>query len=94
MFGANKAPFGGTTGFGTGKTQHELRTPLHNVHNFTCLYTKSSVESHKGVIEIQTCSLENYKGAIAVQSLWRCALLVVSGTSFNCSNALQALNIG
>ena len=28
------------------------------------------VESQKGTINIQRCSVENQKGAIAVQSLW------------------------
>ena len=30
----------------------------------------SSVESQKGAINIQRCSIENQKGAIAAQSLW------------------------
>ena len=31
----------------------------------------SSVESYKGVNAVQRCSVEDQKGAIAVQSLWR-----------------------
>ena len=31
----------------------------------------SSVESQKGINVIQRCSIENQKGAIPVQSLWR-----------------------
>ena len=31
----------------------------------------SSTESQKGIIELQRCSVENQKGTIAVQSLWR-----------------------
>ena len=30
-----------------------------------------SVESHKGVNDVQRCSIENQKGAMAVQSLWQ-----------------------
>ena len=33
--------------------------------------TKISVESQKGAINIQRCSIEIQKGAGAVQSLWR-----------------------
>ena len=31
----------------------------------------SSVESQKGIIEAQRCSVENQEGAIAVQSIWQ-----------------------
>ena len=33
-------------------------------------YIISSVESQKGVNSVTRCSIENQKGAIAVQSLW------------------------
>ena len=39
--------------------------------NLTGVDYKSSVESQKGVNNVQRCSTENHKGAIAVQSLWR-----------------------
>ena len=36
-----------------------------------CKYYKASVESQKGIINIQECSTESQKGTIAVQGLWR-----------------------
>ena len=53
----------------------------------------SAFESQKGIITIQWCSIENQKGAIAVQTLWwYYTLLVLNGTSWNCDNALLVLN--
>ena len=37
-------------------------------------YTKAfilSVESQKGINDVQICSIENQKGAITVQSVWK-----------------------
>ena len=44
----------------------------------------SSVESHKGVIADQRCSVENQKVAIAIDFVQQySALHVLNGTSFN-----------
>ena len=40
---------------------------------------KSAVEGQKGVNDIQRCSVENHKGAIAVQVYGDSALLVLKG---------------
>ena len=57
---------------------------------FIILRHISSVESQKGVIADQRCSVENQKGAIVIYS--DSALLVLNGTSLSCNNALLALN--
>ena len=56
----------------------------------TCI---SSVESQKGIIADQRCSVENQKGAILPYTLYsNSTLLDLNGTSFSCNNALLALN--
>ena len=53
----------------------------------------SSVESQKGIIAAQICSVENQKGAIKILKVnGNCALLVLNRTSLICNNALLALN--
>ena len=59
----------------------------------------SSVESQKGPITIQRCSVKNQKGAITTDSVhhvvqwqWHSALLVLNGTSLNIDSALLTLN--
>ena len=52
----------------------------------------SSIESEKGVITIQQCTVENRNGTIAVQILdGDSALLVLNGTLFNNHNAFLTL---
>ena len=49
-----------------------LNLRMENSHHNVFVYISiSSVESQKGVIEAQRCSVENQKGAIAVQSEWQ-----------------------
>ena len=53
----------------------------------------TSAESHKGINDVQRCSVENQKGAIAIVSLYRdSALLVLNGSSLQIVNALLVLN--
>ena len=52
----------------------------------------SSVESQKGAINIQRCSAQNQKGAIAAQSICDSALLVLNGTSLTIESALLTLS--
>ena len=33
-----------------------------------------SIESHKGINDVQRCFVENQKGAVAIQSLWQYAV--------------------
>ena len=52
----------------------------------------SSVESQKGIIIIQGCSVENQKGAIALHTIYRYSvLLALNGTSLNSDNDQNAL---
>ena len=53
----------------------------------------SSVESQQGINAVQWCSVENQKGAIAIDCMYSdSALLVLNGTTLNIANALLALN--
>ena len=45
--------------------------PIHTQTPYKYDFCLSSVESQKGVNDVQGYSVENHKGAIAVQSLWR-----------------------
>ena len=57
------------------------------------IYRQLSVDCQKGVNAVQRCSIENQKGAIAVQSLYGdSALLVLNGISLNSVNTLLAVN--
>ena len=59
----------------------------------TLLYLSSSAESQKGVNDVQRCSVENQKGAIAIEFVMSdSALLVLNGTLLNSDKALVALN--
>ena len=55
----------------------------------------SSVESQKGAITIQRCSIENQKGAIGINIVGYndYTLLVFNETSLNIDSALLALNL-
>ena len=56
------------------------------------LPNKVVIESQNGVIAVQRCSVENQKGAIVQHNIYGdSALLVLSGTSLNCKNALLTL---
>ena len=46
-------------------TLRELNSEIHDSKHI------SSVESQKGAVTVQRCSIENQKGTIAVQSLWQ-----------------------
>ena len=51
-----------------------------------------SVESQKGIITIQWCTVESHKGTIIVQSLYDSSLLVLNEKSLNSINALLVLS--
>ena len=59
-------------------------TISHDLNLFKWRNTMLSFESQKGVNAVQWCSIENQKGAIAVQSLWWCSpLLAFNRTLLN-----------
>ena len=52
------------------ETQLNLSRVLYVCLSVSLIVCMSSVESQKGIIPIQQCSVENQKDAITVQSLW------------------------
>ena len=69
-------------------------SPFHFIVPFNAKIIKmiSSVESQKGVIAAQRCSVENQKRLMLYKVYGNSALLVLNGTSVSCNNALLALN--